>query len=102
MKLKDLLDVLERQIEYPATTTDVRSRIGEASIDAPDDAESRTLGELLAYGEAEVYGSSTELFDSIVASLPDAYVGRKFYDDRGWNPVGPMASGREDVDEQSF
>lgn len=102
MKLNELPDLLERQIDYPAGPTDVRRRIGGASIDAPDATDSMTLDELLAHVEADVYGSPNELFEAIVGSLPEAYVGRKFYDDRGWNPVGPLVAGRQDDDEQSF
>ena len=102
MRLKHLPDLLERQIDYPATAADVQERIGSTAVDAPDDEDSRTLAELLDHVDSAVYGSPEELHDAIVSALPDAYVGRKYYDDRGWNPVGPLASNRGDVDEQSF
>ena len=102
MKLNDLPHLLERQIDYPADPDAVRRRIGETSVDAPDAEDSRTLAELLAYVDSDVYDSPEALFEAILASLPDEYVGRKFYDDRGWNPVGALAGGRAGPDERSF
>ena len=102
MKINELPDLFARRIEYPADLEAVRSQVGGERIDAPDDEHTRTLEELLAHIESDVYDSPHQLFESVVSSLPDEYVGRKFYDDRGWNPVGPLAGGREDADEQSF
>jgi len=102
MKLNDLHDALETQLSYPADLADVRDRLGDTVVEAPNEADSWTLTELLDHLEADTYDSPRTLFDAIVSSLPDQYVGRKFYDDRGWNPVEPATDEREDVDSQSF
>ena len=101
MRRKDLPELLERRIDFPATAADVTERLGATPIDAPDD-DSLTLAEVLEHVESDGYGSPGALHDAIVSALPEAYVGREYYDDRGWNPVGPTSANRGDVDEQSF
>lgn len=99
MILKDLPDVLRRQIDYPTDPETVRSRIGGTEIEAPDHADSLTIGELLAHVEGDSYDSPEDLYSSIVASLPDAYIGRKYYDDRGANPLEFVAEEPEEPED---
>lgn len=102
MMLKDLPDALERQIDYPVDPVTVSARIGDREIEAPDRADSRTIAELLAQVDGDTYESPGQLFDAIVSLLPDAYIGRKFYDDRGSNPLELVPDQRDDVDDRSF
>lgn len=101
MELNELPAFLGRELEYPTDVATVRSEVGRTEVAAPDEGDSRTIADLLGAVDEETYGSANELFEAILSRLPDEYVGRKYYDDRGSNhPAGEQV--REDEEDQSF
>ena len=102
MNLRELPDHLDRRIDYPTDSANVLDTLGETRVDAPDDAESMTIASLLDHRRGETYHSADELFDAILSSLPDEYIGRKFYDDRGRNPEATHPTNGRDGRDQSF
>lgn len=102
MNLRDLPDLLDSRIDYPAETARVLDRVGETRVDAPDLADSKTVEDLLEHRRGETFDSHDELFEAILSSLPDEYIGRKFYDDRGRNPEAARQTSGRDSRDQSF
>lgn len=84
MRLPHLHEFLEREFEFPVDRASVLARIGDATVDAPNDDDSETIDEILVGGD-ETFESADGLYESVVGNLNDGYIGRKFYDDRGAN-----------------
>lgn len=85
MELDELQSFLARELSYPVTVADVRDEVGDAVIEAPDAEDDKTLDDLLADVEDDEYDSVRELTEAVRSRLPDEYIGRKHYDDRGPN-----------------
>lgn len=101
MELNELQAFLEREVSYPANGAAVRAAVGDAEIAAPNDEDSETIATLLDVVDAGTYSSADELHEALLSQLPDEYIGRKFYDDRGGSSLDsePM---REDDRDRSF
>ena len=91
MRLNELPAVLERELTYPIERSDVIDRIGDVELESPsDEREPETVGSALAGLETnEPYESVEDLYQTIVGNVDDAYIGRKFYDDRASDPGEP-------------
>jgi hypothetical protein len=83
MRLKELHAALETSITYPADSQSVTERIGGVPLDAPGATDTLTVGAILSGLDEERYDSAEALYETIYANLPDGYVGRKYYSDRG-------------------
>lgn len=83
MRPQELQPFLDETLSFPIDLRAVREQVGGVGLDAPDEADTRTIGAVLEQLDDETYASATELAETIVANLPDAYVGRKYYSDRG-------------------
>ncbi|QGA81440.1 hypothetical protein [Halomicrobium sp. LC1Hm] len=79
----DLRAYLDAELSYPVTLSTVRDRLGQVTVIAPDSDESETLASIVEHVDDDSYESADELFETVVSRLPDAYIGRKYYDDRG-------------------
>lgn len=102
MKINDLPEWVETEFEFPVTRAVIIDRVGDFEIDAPDRADSETLAALLERGGDESYESSKDLLDAIRGSLSDEYIGRKFYDDRGNNPLNSERDPPSNANDESF
>ena len=87
MKFRELPSFLESEFVYPTSTDSVVDQAGEVVVDAPDEDNSETIGDILSRVDAETYGSAHELYTTILGNVSDDYIGRKFYDDRGSDPA---------------
>lgn len=76
----------ETELEFPANRATVTDRFGDVVIDAPAVEGSKTVREILSAIDEETYDSAPMLYESIMNGLDDAYIGRKYYDDRAANP----------------
>lgn len=83
MKLAQLRTLLDESLHYPTDVETVTETIGDVNLDAPGGADPRSIGSILVSLQEARFDSADELFSSIYASLPDGYVGRKYYSDRG-------------------
>lgn len=79
----ELRAYLDAELSYPVTLSAMRDRLGQVTVIAPDGDESETLASIVENVEEDSYESADELFETVVSRLPDAYIGRKYYDDRG-------------------
>ena len=82
MRLPETRDLFSRRLSFPATTETVTDRIGEVSLEAPMGDE-ETIAEVLDRCPEDHFESADALYDALVTFVGDAYVGRKYYDDRG-------------------
>ncbi|ESS05816.1 MAG: hypothetical protein A07HB70_01946 [uncultured archaeon A07HB70] len=94
MRLPETRDLFSRRVSFPTTAETVQSEIGDVSLEAPMGDE-ETIGEVLSRCPHEEFENADALYDALVTFVGDAYVGRKFYDDRG-------SQGGMDDEEVSF
>jgi hypothetical protein len=81
--LHDLRAYLAAEIDFPADAATVRERVGETVLDASDVDGETTVREALAPIDGEEFGGAEALFEAIQLNLPEEYVGRSGYSDRG-------------------
>ena len=101
MKIDELQAFLEDELSYSVSHAAVLTQVGSAEIEAPDDDETETISAIIDSVGQESYSSAEELFATVLGNVSDDYIGRKFYDDRGGNPVDTLAD-RRDETERSF
>lgn len=100
MEINELEEFLERELDYPITLAAVRGEIGDVEVDAPDAEDSETVSDVLAHLDEDTYQSADDLFETVMSNLPDEYIGRKYYSDRGGD--GEEVDDLEDEEDQSF
>ncbi|MFC7069005.1 DUF5789 family protein [Halobaculum lipolyticum] len=94
MRLTEARETFDRRLTFPADREAVIDGVGDVRLEAPN-GDDTTVGGVLERADATEFGSADELYDTVVAFVDDAFIGRKFYDDRG----GQSAMGTE---QQSF
>lgn len=100
MQLNELPDFLDDELDFPADVGTVREQVGGVEVDAPDSEDSVTIDSLLGDLGEDSYESADMLYQTLSGQLPDEFVGRKFYDDRGPNVEHDESP--EDGENQSF
>ena len=100
MLLTELPTHLEETLYFPIELEEVRTKIGDVQIEAPDNSDSVTIAEILEPIESDSYDSPDALFNTIFGTVNDDFIGRKFYDDRSPNPK--EAEGPRDEKDISF
>lgn len=101
MRIAELSDYLETELDYPIDQGTVIEHIGSIEIDSPDVDQPETVEAIVGPVGQQTYGSAEELYTTIIGNLSDEYIGRKFYDDRGGNPP-ETASAPRDEENVSF
>ena len=99
MQLNELGDRLQDAFDYPVDSETVREEMGQETIDSEDAAGGRTIASILDNHPDEEFASANELHQTLIGELPDEYIGRKFYDDRGSNPGQNREGHKEDEAE---
>lgn len=93
MRIAETRDLFASELDFPASRNTVVEAVGDVDLEAPY-GDSESIGEVLERVEQTEYQSVDELFDLVITNVGDAFIGRKFYDDRGVNV--------QDHDEVSF
>lgn len=93
---------IDEEFEFPLTTENVIDQAGDHEVDAPDSVNSETLAAILETGGDETYQSREDLLAAIRGNLSDEYIGRKYYDDRGCNPMTRERGVPRDTVDHSF
>lgn len=88
MRLPETRDLFAREIDFPATKESVVNAVGDTDLDAPS-GQTEAIADVLKRTETEDFRSSDELYDTLVTFVSDAFIGRKFYDDRGGQATDP-------------
>lgn len=83
MRPPHLRGYLDDEIEFPVDRSGVVERVGDVTIDAPDDDDSAAIATILERDNDETFETLEDLFASIYGTLDECYIGRKYYDDRG-------------------
>ncbi|MFW6002960.1 MAG: DUF5789 family protein [Halanaeroarchaeum sp.] len=95
MRLPETRDLFARELTFPASHQAVIETIGDTELQAPT-GQHETIEEVLDRTSNEQFRSADELYDALMTFVSDAFIGRKFYDDRGSTPKG------EDEEEEVF
>lgn len=89
MHYTDVKQLVDQSIEFPVEHATLIDQVGEVELMAPT-GDSVTIGELLEMVGERTYQCSDTLYITIVGTLGDAFIGRKYYDDRGGMHGGPL------------
>lgn len=84
MRLSETRDRFASELTFPVERDTVIDTVGDIELDAPY-GDSESVADVLERDDRAEYESPDELYDALVAYVGDAYIGRKFYDDRGSN-----------------
>lgn len=87
MEYSETQQVVDESLEFPVTHTAVVEQIGAIEITSPS-GESPTIREIIDPVEEERYLTSDALYTTIIGNLDEAFIGRKYYDDRGGTVIG--------------
>lgn len=98
VRIDNLADYLDEELEYPIDRTSVTEEIGDVEIEAPDRDDSETIATIIGSLGQETYGSADELYKTIVGNVSEEHIGRKFYDDRGQHSVDTSEGPQEERD----
>lgn len=90
------------RFEFPVTLESVIDDAGAVEVAAPEPADSETISTILERGGSTRYRSPSELVNDIMGNVSDCYIGRKYYDDRGTNPLLVGATTNRKTDLYSF
>jgi len=97
MRVTETREMFEQACEYPVDRETLVERVGTVSLEAP--TGDRTAVETIFARSGETsYQSAEEAFQALVGNVDDAFVGRKYYDDRG----GSVGDPHTDVDSVSL
>jgi hypothetical protein len=88
MRLPETRDLFVRTLEFPARAETVLETVGDETLDAPN-GTTESISEVLERCPEEEFYSADDLYDTLVMYVSDAFIGRKFYDDRGSQPADP-------------
>lgn len=102
MRVKDLPERFEAEFTFPLTIETLLEQAGDLEIEAPDRVDSVTLSSVIERCDVSQFNSPDDLYYSVVGNLDDAFIGRKYYDDRGMNPVPITPTRPDDAVDQSF
>lgn len=81
MDFSEVRTHLVRECQFPIDHDTLVERVGDVALDAPT-AEAETLATVLERTDETTYRSVDDVHATLVGTVGDAYVGRKFYDDR--------------------
>jgi hypothetical protein len=88
MLLEDLLSHFERELTFPIELAAVLEQIGDLQVEGPVPEAEETIAGILEPLGPETFESPMVLYEAIYGNVNDAHIGRKYYDDRGGNPMG--------------
>ncbi|WP_225336108.1 DUF5789 family protein [Halomicrobium urmianum] len=74
---------MDEELDFPVDRAGVVERVGDETIDAPDDSDSEAISTMLERDNDDTFETLEDLFASIYGTLDECYIGRKYYDDRG-------------------
>jgi hypothetical protein len=81
MDFHDVRDHLDEEFEFPVDHAPLVEEVGGMELDAPA-AESETVRTVLNRTDKRAYRSAGEVHEILLGTVSDAYIGRKYYDDR--------------------
>lgn len=82
MRLPETRDLFVRELDFPASHDAVLDTVGQHTLDAPN-GESESIADVLDRVQTREFANADELYDTLLTYVSDAFIGRKYYDDRG-------------------
>lgn len=71
-----------RKLSFPVDAETVVEALGDEQLEAPT-GQSESVGDVIDRCQEDEFESADELYDALLTFVSDAFIGRKFYDDRG-------------------
>jgi hypothetical protein len=102
MEIQNLREHFGEEIEFPTDLETVLDEVGETEIDAPNSDASMTISDILGHLDEGSYETPGELREIVLANVPDEYVGRENYSDRGPEANRPAAGSSQRDDQESL
>lgn len=102
MEIQNLRDHFDDELEFPVDQETVLDEMGEREIDAPDSDDSMTVADILGDLNEDSYETADALGETIMMNLPDEYVGREGYSDRGPEGNQPSVDGSQENEQESL
>lgn len=102
MLLNELTAYFEEEFSYPVECETVLEQAGDVQIEAPDDSDTQTVASILEPLGYEEFDSAEALYEAVYGNVDDAYIGRKYYDDRGGEHGDAEDQPRDDENNVSF
>lgn len=84
MRLPAARDLLDGAVSFPVDQATLLGAVGEYQIEAPG-GEPETIREILERSADRTYESVDDAYTSLLGCVSEAYIGRKYYDDRSHN-----------------
>jgi hypothetical protein len=81
MDFSEVRDHLEQEYRFPVGQETLVSRIGSVEL-AATTTDPETTATVLNRTDRTTYRSARDVYETLVGTVGDAYVGRKYYDDR--------------------
>lgn len=78
----EVCDHVAQQCDFPIDHEALVKRIGDVELDAPR-SESETIGDVLSRTGETAYRSADDVHNTLLGTVGDAYIGPKYYDERG-------------------
>ena len=82
MRLPETRDLFAQKLEFPTTRQTVLDTVGETELEAPT-GQSETIAEVIGRCDTNEFDSADGLYGTLMTYVSDAFIGRKYYDDRG-------------------
>lgn len=82
MRLPETRDLFARELEFPTTREAVLEAVGDEELHAPA-GQNETIAEVLQRCDTQEFQTVDSLYGTLMAFVSDAFIGRKYYDDRG-------------------
>ncbi len=86
MKLQRTLKLIDNTVETPIKQENLIKTIGDKEIESPK-GNKESIAEILEIDPTKKYNSSNEIQETLLSNLSPDHVGRRYYDDRGPNPL---------------
>lgn len=85
MDFSKVRETLDQECNFPVDQETLVEQVGDTKLEALEAqaTEAETIATVLNRTEESTYQSVEEVYQAIMGSVTDAYIGRKYYDDRG-------------------
>ncbi|WP_415379322.1 hypothetical protein [Halosimplex sp. TS25] len=91
MRITETRELFSESFDYPMDATAVAEEFGDVEIEAPT-GDTTTVETVLARSNVTDYQSADDVFTAMMSNVDEAFIGRKYYDDRGDNQPHPKRS----------
>ncbi len=82
MRIPETRDLIVKEIDFPASCSEVKDAIGDVCLESPVGSQEE-LHEVLGRCGDQEFESADELYDTVIGNVSGEHIGRKKYDDRG-------------------